>query len=111
MASFAMNSMGQKFGVRVCCCRICTCINFGFAFSRIGLLKLLELGLSSVCETLLVSYGIPYAENIGQALNSFLTTTAFCWTTTAILLFCYCFTEKSYNLIRQSVFVSKKKIR
>uniref|UniRef100_A0A1A9W330 MARVEL domain-containing protein n=1 Tax=Glossina brevipalpis TaxID=37001 RepID=A0A1A9W330_9MUSC len=104
MSSFGMRSMGQTFGIKICCCRVCTCINFGFATSKAGLLKLLQLFMATLCESLLIKYGIPEADSIGQALTSFLTTTAYCFTTTMILLLCYYFSEKSFSLIRQSLF-------
>lgn len=110
MPKFTNNGIADgtipKFGVRICCCRMFTCINFGFAISKPGLLKLLQLVLASLCEGLLVKYGLPAIDSIGQALISFLTTTAYCFTTNAILLICYYFSENSYNLIRQSLFVS-----
>lgn len=106
MATFGVRGMGQPLGIRLCCCRVCTCINFGFVLSRIGLLKLMQLGLAMLCEGLLIRYGVPYADSIGQALTGFLATTGHCFTTTGILLLCYAFSDKSYNLIRQSLFVS-----
>lgn len=105
MASFGVRGMGQPLGIRICCCRVCTCINFGFVLSRIGLLKLMQLGLAMLCEGLLIRYGVPYADSIGQALTSFLATTGHCFTTTGILLLCYAFSDKSCSLIRQSLFV------
>ncbi|XP_022208472.1 protein singles bar [Drosophila subobscura] len=104
MSSFGMRGMSQPLGIRICCCRVCTCINFGFVLSRVGLLKLMQLGLAMLCEGLLIRYGVPYADSIGQALTSFLATTGHCFTTTGILLLCYGFSEKSYGLIRQSLF-------
>ncbi|XP_037940979.1 protein singles bar [Teleopsis dalmanni] len=103
-SAFGLRGMSQNFGIKICCCRVCTCINFGFAMSKMGLLKMLQLGAAMLCEGLLIRYGIPAADTIGQALTSFLTTTAYCFTTTAILLICYCFSEKSFSLIRQSLF-------
>ncbi|XP_017965651.1 protein singles bar isoform X2 [Drosophila navojoa] len=108
MASLGVRRMNQPLGIRVCCCRICTCINFGFVLSPGGLLKLMQLGLATLCEGLLIRYGVPYADSIGQALTSFLATTGHCFTTTGILLLCYCFSDKSYGLIRQSLFVSSQ---
>lgn len=108
MASFGVRGMSQNFGIKICCCRVCTCINFGFITSKAGLLKLIQLGLATLCDGLLLKYGIPAADTIGQALTGFLTTTSYCFTTTAILLACYCFSDKSYSLIRQSLFVSFK---
>ncbi|KAH8287488.1 hypothetical protein KR054_008768 [Drosophila jambulina] len=108
MSAFGVRGMSQPLGIRICCCRVCTCINFGFLMSRIGLLKLMQLGLAMLCEGLLIKYGVPYADSIGQALTSFLATTGHCFTTNGILLICYAFSDKSYNLIRQSMFVSKE---
>lgn len=111
MASFGTRSMSQPPGIKICCCRILTCINFGFVLSRGGLLKLMELGLAMLCEGLLIRYGVPYADSIGQALTSLLATTGHCFTTTGILLICYCFSDRSYGLIRQSLFVSISNIQ
>ncbi|XP_055371439.1 protein singles bar [Condylostylus longicornis] len=97
-------TINERGGINICCCRVCTCINFSFIVSKIGIIKGAEVLLAAMCETLLIRYGIPYASSIGQALTSFLTATACCFTTSSILLFCYCFSEKSYNLIRQSFF-------
>lgn len=99
-------SGGGGGGINVCCCRICTCVNFGFLGSRFGLMKVCEIMLASFCETLLVQFGIPYASNIGKALFSFQAATASTYTTTVILLIVYCFSEKSFHLMRQSLFVS-----
>ncbi|XP_055844116.1 protein singles bar [Episyrphus balteatus] len=104
MASFGIRGINQNGGINICCCRIFTCVNFGFVTSKFGLLKVFELLLATVCEGLLVKYGIPVADTIGQALTGFLTTSANCFTTTAILAACYCFSDKSFGLIRQSLF-------
>ncbi|XP_013111996.1 protein singles bar [Stomoxys calcitrans] len=104
MSSFGVRGMSQQFGIRICCCRVCTCINFGFVTSKAGILKMLQLGLATLCEGLLIRYGMPAADTIGQPLMGFLTTTSYCFTTVAILLACYCFSEKSFGLIRQSLF-------
>ncbi|KAL7743391.1 hypothetical protein ACLKA6_008363 [Drosophila palustris] len=105
MASFGVRGVSeQPFGIKIGCCRVCTCINFGFVLSRAGMLKLMQLGLAMLCEGLLIQYGLPYAESIGQALTSLLATTGHCFSTTSILFLCYCFSDKSYSLIRQSLF-------
>ncbi|XP_054727878.1 protein singles bar [Anastrepha obliqua] len=103
-SAFGVRGIGQSFGIKLCCCRVCTCVNFGFVSSRVGLIKILQLVLATLCEGLLVRYGVPATDTIGQALTSMLTTTAYCFTTTAILMICYCFSEKSSSLIRQSLF-------
>lgn len=92
-------------GINICCCRICTCINIEFLSTKTGLLKLVEVILGSLCQTLLIQYGLPYAPDIGQAYTGCLTTVASCLTTTTVLLFCYIVSSRSYQLVRQSMFV------
>lgn len=101
------NNVGNgNGGISICCCRICTCINVGFLSTRTGLLKLVEVMVGSLCQTLLIQYGLPYATDIGQAFTGCLTTVASCLTTTSILLFCYIVSTRTYQLVRQSLFVS-----
>lgn len=92
-------------GINICCCRICTCVNLEFLTTRNGVFKLCEVILGSLCQTLLIRFGLPYADDIGQAFISFLTTVASCLTTSSILLLCYVVSAKSFQLIRQSLFV------
>lgn len=96
----------QSGGIQICCCRMFTCINLGFITSKDGLLKLSEVILGSLCQTLLIRFGLPAAEDIGQAFNGFLTTASSCLMTSLILLICYIISTKSYHLVRQSLFVS-----
>lgn len=62
--------------------------------------------LGSLCQSLLVEYGLSEAGTMGPAFHGFLTTVAACVLTTFILLISYVFSPKSQNLIRQSSFVS-----
>lgn len=103
-----MGSGGGNGGINVCCCRVCTCVNLEFLTTKNGILKICELILGSLCETLLIRFGLPYASDIGQAFISFLTTVSSCLATVTILLFCYLISAKSIHLIRQSLFVSQK---
>lgn len=48
-----------------------------------------------------------YSGTIGTSYFGFLTTASSCMMTATILLGCYIVSEKSFNLIRQSLFVSK----
>lgn len=93
-------------GIEICCCRVFTCINLGFLTSPHGLLKISEVVLGSCCQTLLIRFGLPNAEDIGQAFNSFLTTSSSCLMTASILLFCYVISTRTFQLVRQSLFVS-----
>lgn len=106
---FGNNSSGGNSGINICCCRICTCINLEFLTTKSGLLKICELILATLCETLLVQFGLPYASDIGQAFISFLTTVSSCLATVTILLICYVLSAKSFQLIRQSLFVCTEK--
>lgn len=92
-------------GINICCCRICTCVNLEFLTTKNGIFKLCEVILGSLCQTMLIRFGLPYADDIGQAFISFLTTVASCLTTSTILLLCYMVSSKSFQLIRQSLFV------
>lgn len=93
-------------GINICCCRICTCLHLEFLTSKNGILKLCEVILGSMCQTLLIRFGMPYANDIGQAFSGFLTTVASCLTTATILLICYVLSSKTFHLLRQSLFVS-----
>lgn len=99
----------QLPGIQICCCRMFTCFNLGFITSKAGLLKVAEVILGSLCQTLLVQFGLPAAEDIGQAFNSFLTTASSCLMTSTILFICYLVSTKSYHLVRQSMFVRFRK--
>lgn len=106
------NSRGQgnfgSGGIEICCgCRVCSCIHLEFLTSQSGLLKLFEVVLGSFCQTLLVQFGMSSASDIGQAFHGFLTTASACVMTSTILLVCYILSEKTYHLVRQSLFVSK----
>lgn len=92
-----------------CCCSICPWFNCcGLSISRISYLKLAQLGLAMLSESLLIKYGLPEMDNIGTALITCLSTTIYTFTTILILLICYFLSEDSYHLIRKSLFVSKK---
>lgn len=96
-------------GIEICCgCRVCSCIHLEFLTSQAGLLKLFEVVLGSFCQTLLVQFGMSSASDIGQAFHGFLTTASACVMTSSILLVCYILSEKTYHLVRQSLFVSNK---
>lgn len=97
-----------KGGIDLCCCRICTCVNFSFFTSKYGLLKLCEVILASFCQTLLVRFGLPAAGDIGPAFNSFLTTASACLMTSSILLFCFIMSKKTFMLMQQTMFVRNK---
>ncbi|XP_031835985.1 MARVEL domain-containing protein sing isoform X2 [Nomia melanderi] len=84
-------------GVECCCCRCCTCIHVEFLKTMPGIIKL--------CETsLLINYGLRYSTTIGSAFEGSLTTSSACFLTSSVLLACYIVSEKSYKLIKSSLF-------
>lgn len=93
-------------GFKLGFCRICTCFNLEFIATRCGIIKLFEIILGSCCETLMIRFGIPASQDIGEAFFSFHSTVSACLTTTLILYLSYLFSAKTYNLLRKSVFVS-----
>lgn len=97
------NSNGDG-GIEICCCRVCTCIHLGFITSKHGMLKLIEVIMGSMVETLLLRFGMPYANDMGQAFNSFMTTASAFLMTSMILFGCYIISNKTFNLVRQSLF-------
>uniref|UniRef100_A0A1B6KGM5 MARVEL domain-containing protein n=1 Tax=Graphocephala atropunctata TaxID=36148 RepID=A0A1B6KGM5_9HEMI len=81
----------------------CCCLHLQFLQTVPGTLKLAQLMIGSLCESLLVTYGLGYSQVIGPAYPSLLTTTSSCLWTTSLLLFCYVFSMNSYGLIRSSI--------
>ncbi|XP_076240654.1 MARVEL domain-containing protein sing isoform X2 [Calliopsis andreniformis] len=94
MSSTGTHAIG---GVECCFCRCCTCIHVEFLKSMPGILKLSE-------TSLLINYGLRYSTTIGSAFEGSLTTSSACFLTSAVLLACYIVSEKSYRLIRSSLF-------
>ncbi|XP_031625473.1 protein singles bar [Contarinia nasturtii] len=91
-------------GIKICCCRLFTCVNLNFLSTNHGLMKISEVILGSCCQTLLVRFGLESAADIGQAFNTFLTTVSSCLLTSSLLLFCYLISTRTFNLVRQSLF-------
>ncbi|XP_041977207.1 protein singles bar [Aricia agestis] len=91
-------------GIKCCCCRCCECINFGYLTTQHGVIKVAEFLLGSLCQSLLVKYGMSEASSMGSAYHGFLTTAAACVLTTSLLIFCYVVSSNTQQLIRQSIF-------
>ncbi|XP_076180629.1 MARVEL domain-containing protein sing isoform X1 [Ptiloglossa arizonensis] len=94
-------------GVACCFCRCCTCIHVEFLKTMPGMLKLCEAVISGLIQSLLINYGLRYSTTIGSAFEGSLTTSSACFLTSAVLLACYIVSEKSYKLIRSSLFVRR----
>ncbi|CAL4161811.1 unnamed protein product [Meganyctiphanes norvegica] len=90
-------------GIEVCGCTVCPCIHLGFLRSHAGWLKLIELILCAICQSLVLEYGVAYADTIGSSVNTFLTTTSACLLLILLLIFSYIISANSFNLIRASV--------
>ncbi|XP_077290931.1 MARVEL domain-containing protein sing [Arctopsyche grandis] len=98
-----MASSGNQ-GIRCCCCSCCNCLNLTFLTSRNGLIKFGEAILGSLCQSLLIEFGMSEATIMGAAFHGFLTTASACVLTTSILIASYVFSAKSESLVRQSIF-------
>lgn len=62
--------------------------------------------ISGFIQSLLINYGLRHSSTIGNAFEGALTTSSACFFTSTVLLACYFLSEKSYRLIRASLFVS-----
>lgn len=93
-------------GIRVCCCRLFTCISVHAITRPAGLLKIVQLLLGSLCQTLLLQYGQPDATYIGRAYTGFAETVATSTTVAFVLLVCSVLSSRTYRAVRQSLFVS-----
>ncbi|KAG7188570.1 hypothetical protein KM043_008201 [Ampulex compressa] len=91
-------------GVECCCCRCCTCIHVEFLKTRPGLFKIGEAVISGLIQSLLINYGLRNSTSIGSAFEGSLTTASACFLISSVLLACYILSEKSYRLIRSSLF-------
>ncbi|XP_076044310.1 MARVEL domain-containing protein sing isoform X2 [Oratosquilla oratoria] len=96
-------SINSGGGIQCCCCTICSCVHLGFLKTQPGWLKVVELVLSALCQTLLLNYGVAYANTIGSSFHTFLTTCSACLFIIALLIFSYIISAHSFNLIRSSV--------
>lgn len=105
-ARHARANIEQDGGIKICCCRMFTCVNLNFLSTNHGLMKVSEVILGSCCQTLLVRFGMESAADIGQAFNTCFTTVSSCLMTSSLLLFCYVLSTRTFNLVRQSLFVS-----
>ncbi|KAG5900501.1 hypothetical protein JTB14_010911 [Gonioctena quinquepunctata] len=94
---------GQN-GVSCCCCRCCTCLQLHFLKTEPGIVKLAEIVMGFFCQSLALNFGLQYAGTIGSSFQSFLTTASWCLMTSFLLLVCYVFSQKSYSLLRSSLF-------
>ncbi|CAH1156251.1 unnamed protein product [Phaedon cochleariae] len=96
-------SSGQS-GISCCCCRCCTCLQLHVLKSEPGVIKLAEIILGFFCQSLALNFGANYAATIGTSFQSFLTTASWCLLTSFLLLLCYVFSQKSFSLLRSSLF-------
>ncbi|XP_018562286.1 protein singles bar [Anoplophora glabripennis] len=91
-------------GVHCCCCRCCTCLQLHILRTEPGILKLAEIGLGFFCQSLALNFGVQYAGTLGASLLSFITTASWCLMTSFLLMLCYVFSQKSFNLLKSSLF-------
>ncbi|KAL1140557.1 hypothetical protein AAG570_000487 [Ranatra chinensis] len=68
------------------------------------MLKIAEMILGGMCQSMLVNFGMSQCQVIGSAYLSLLTTNSACVSTVTLLLICYVLSQKSFSLIRSSLF-------
>lgn len=107
-ARIARQNIEADGGIKICCCRMFTCVNLHLLSTNHGLMKVSEVILATCCQTLLLRFGLESASDIGQAFNTCLTTVTSCLFTSSLLLFCYIISIRTFNLVRQSLFVSMR---
>ncbi|EEB09819.1 conserved hypothetical protein [Pediculus humanus corporis] len=88
------------------CClfKCCSCVNFNILKTKEGIIKLFEIILGLICQNLLIHYSLTYSMTLGSSYYSFLTTISAGILTSTVLLLCYLLSNKSYQLLRQSLF-------
>ncbi|GAB1865119.1 MARVEL domain-containing protein [Camponotus japonicus] len=91
-------------GFNCCCFRCCTCLHIEFLKTQPGIVKIFETMISGLIQSLLINYGLKYSSSIGSAFEGSLTAASACFLTSALLLACYTISEKTYRLIRSSLF-------
>lgn len=89
-----------------CCgwCQFGTCLNLGFIKTTAGKIKLAEIILGTLCQSILLNFGSPYALTLGMSYESFLTAVSSSLTTSTLLTVTYLLSRQSVGLIRSSIF-------
>lgn len=62
--------------------------------------------LGTLCQSILLNFGSPYALTLGMSYESFLTAVSSSLTTSTLLTVTYLLSRQSVGLIRSSIFVS-----
>nr|XP_018917324.1 PREDICTED: uncharacterized protein LOC109044200 isoform X1 [Bemisia tabaci] len=97
-----MSSYGGAAANSLCCCL--SCFNLKILQTPVGILKISQVVVASICQSLLLNFGLKHALTIGFSFESFLSTVASCMMTSSVLLLSYVLSSKSYKLIRSSMF-------
>ncbi|XP_075218121.1 MARVEL domain-containing protein sing [Lycorma delicatula] len=80
------------------------CLNVQFLQTLPGVLKLAQAIVGGMCETLMLNYGLPYAQIIGASFLSLMTISIASVFTVSLLLICYIMSQNTYSLVRASLF-------
>ncbi|XP_014245135.1 protein singles bar [Cimex lectularius] len=82
----------------------CSCINLGFLQTTPGILKISQLLMGGICQTMMINFGTGQSTLLGMAYISLLTTVSASLYTTVLLLVCYLLSRPSFSLVRSSLF-------
>ncbi|XP_060879908.1 protein singles bar [Metopolophium dirhodum] len=83
---------------------LCSCFNMQYFTTSYGILKIIQMILGSICQSILMFYGTKYIPTFGTSYESFLTTVAGCLMTTTVISVSYLLSKNTEVLVRSSLF-------
>ncbi|XP_025196675.1 protein singles bar [Melanaphis sacchari] len=83
---------------------ICSCFNMQYFTTSYGILKIIQIILGSICQSIMLFYGTKYIPTFGTSYESFLTTVAGCLMTTTVISTSYFLSKNTEILVRSSLF-------
>ncbi|VVC34365.1 Marvel domain [Cinara cedri] len=86
------------------CCIFCSCLNIQYFTTACGILKIIQLVLGSICQSIMLFYGTKYMPTFGTSYESFLTTVAGCLMTTSVISVSYLLSKNTEVLVRSTLF-------
>ncbi|KAF6206945.1 hypothetical protein GE061_018181 [Apolygus lucorum] len=94
----------SRDGIACGCCSCCTCLHLSFLQTTPGILKIVQMVLGGLCQSMLINFGTSQASVVGMSYISLLTTNSACASTVTLLLICYIVSQNSFSLVRSSFF-------
>ncbi|XP_060837634.1 protein singles bar [Rhopalosiphum padi] len=82
---------------------LCSCFNMQYFTTSYGIIKIIQIILGSICQSIMLFYGTKYIPTFGS-YESFLTTVAGCLMTTTVISISYLLSKNTEVLVRSSLF-------